>query len=117
MLVFVNTIAEIVHSRVHDWGGQCNKNLGNAFVIIWRIGDEITLMDQLQGGKKLRHTNSYADLQDQQSSLLVGDSSSLNGLVSSKINHHKSNVSNDELIANQRKKANGNNLLILCCNI
>eukprot|EP00605_Chrysophyceae_sp_TOSAG23-4_P001372 GSChrysophyteH1.ASY1.ANO1.1492.1 assembled CDS len=37
VLVFVNTIAEIVHSRVHYWGGQCNKNLGNAFVILWRI--------------------------------------------------------------------------------
>ncbi len=44
MLTFVNTIAEIVHSQVHTWGGQCNKNLGNAFVIVWRIGDEKALM-------------------------------------------------------------------------
>lgn len=75
VLLFVNTIAEIVHSRVHGWGGQCNKNLGmkrnlllssmkfrslcllykqnagNAFVIVWRIGDEKTLMEQTQGGK------------------------------------------------------------------
>lgn len=76
VLLFVNTIAEIVHSRVHGWGGQCNKNLGkectvcmyvcmdgqahiihvkillqgNAFVIVWRIGDEKTLMEQTQGG-------------------------------------------------------------------
>jgi hypothetical protein len=28
---------------VHTWSGQCNKNLGNAFVIVWRIGDEHTL--------------------------------------------------------------------------
>jgi hypothetical protein len=28
---------------VHAWSGQCNKNLGNAFVIVWRIGDEHTL--------------------------------------------------------------------------
>ena len=45
MLTFVNTIAEIVHSNVHSWGGQCNKNLGNAFVIVWRIGDEATLLE------------------------------------------------------------------------
>ena len=49
VLVFVNTIAEIVHSRVHYWGGQCNKNLGNAFVIIWRIGDELDVQLQSQG--------------------------------------------------------------------
>jgi hypothetical protein len=28
---------------VHAWSGQCNKNLGNAFVIVWRIGDEKTI--------------------------------------------------------------------------
>ena len=44
ILTFVNSIAEIVHSSVQHWGGQCNKNLGNAFVVIWRIGDEETLM-------------------------------------------------------------------------
>jgi hypothetical protein len=44
VLTFINTIAEIVHSQVHSWGGQCNKNLGNAFVIVWRIGDEETLI-------------------------------------------------------------------------
>jgi hypothetical protein len=44
VLLFVNTIAEIVHSQVHNWGGQCNKNLGNAFVLVWRIGDEKTLI-------------------------------------------------------------------------
>jgi len=52
VLIFVNTIAEIVHSRVHYWGGQCNKNLGNAFVIIWRIGDELDVQLQSQGGSK-----------------------------------------------------------------
>ena len=40
ILIFVNTIAEVVHHNVTKWGGQCNKNLGNAFVIVWRIPDE-----------------------------------------------------------------------------
>jgi hypothetical protein len=40
---------------VHTWSGQCNKNLGNAFVIVWRIGDEYTLaagqqQHRLRGG-------------------------------------------------------------------
>jgi len=54
VLVFVNTVADIVHSNVHTWSGQCNKNLGNAFVIVWRIGDEQTLSDNAEaarGGK------------------------------------------------------------------
>lgn len=49
VLTFVNTVAEIVHSRVHYWGGQVNKNLGNAFVILWRIGDELDVQMQTQG--------------------------------------------------------------------
>lgn len=43
IMTFVNTIAAIVHNYVHDWKGQCNKNLGNAFLVVWRIGDEHTL--------------------------------------------------------------------------
>jgi hypothetical protein len=51
VLVFVNTIAEIVHKNAHDWSGQCNKNLGNAFVIVWRIGDEHQLNAQRKASK------------------------------------------------------------------
>jgi class 3 adenylate cyclase len=52
VLTFVNTVAEIVHSRVHYWGGQVNKNLGNAFVILWRIGDEIDVQMQTAGNSQ-----------------------------------------------------------------
>jgi len=49
IMQFVNSIAEIVHSNVTHWGGQVNKNLGNAFVVIWRIGDEEFIMSKLGG--------------------------------------------------------------------
>lgn len=52
VLTFVNTVAEIVHSRVHYWGGQVNKNLGNAFVILWRIGDELDVQMQTAGNSQ-----------------------------------------------------------------
>jgi len=45
VLPFVNSIANIVHSAVHTWKGQCNKNLGNAFVIVWRIENETKLSE------------------------------------------------------------------------
>jgi class 3 adenylate cyclase len=47
IMTFVNTIAEVVHQLVHDWRGQVNKNLGQAFLIVWRIGDEETLHEIL----------------------------------------------------------------------
>lgn len=43
IMTFVNTIAAIVHNCVHEWKGQSNKNLGNAFLVVWRIGDEYSL--------------------------------------------------------------------------
>jgi hypothetical protein len=57
VLVFVNTIAEVVHGCIQTWGGQSNKNLGNAFVLIWRIGEEEELVAITSGDKK-RNTSS-----------------------------------------------------------
>jgi hypothetical protein len=33
ILQFVNTIADIVHGCVHEWGGQTNKNLGIVVIV------------------------------------------------------------------------------------
>ena len=53
ILNFVNSVAEIVHSNAQHWGGgQCNKNLGNAFVIIWRLGDETSLAGVAGAGRR-----------------------------------------------------------------
>ena len=49
ILRFVNSIAAIVHGCIQAWGGQSNKNLGNAFVLVWRIGDEETLLALTSG--------------------------------------------------------------------
>ncbi len=43
IMTFVNKVADIVHEEVSRWGGSCNKNLGNAFLMVWRMGDEATL--------------------------------------------------------------------------
>lgn len=34
---FVNTIAEIVHSEVHEHYGAANKNIGDAFLLVWKF--------------------------------------------------------------------------------
>ena len=53
ILTFVNIIASIVHESVVHWDGQCNKNLGNAFVILWRISDENTLLNIMKVRRQL----------------------------------------------------------------
>jgi hypothetical protein len=45
VLAFVNQVATIVHGNTYNWHGACNKNLGNSFLLIWRIGDMERLMD------------------------------------------------------------------------
>jgi len=45
IMTFLNTIARIVHDEVTRWVGLCNKNLGNAFLMVWRIGDESALQE------------------------------------------------------------------------
>lgn len=37
---FVNSIAEIVHSEVDKYGGSSNKNLGDAFLLVWKFRAE-----------------------------------------------------------------------------
>lgn len=43
VMILINDIASVVHDEVYRWAlgehGQCNKNLGPAFLMVWRIGD------------------------------------------------------------------------------
>jgi hypothetical protein len=43
VMILINDVANIVHSEVFRWGygdrGQCNKNLGSSFLMVFRIGD------------------------------------------------------------------------------
>jgi hypothetical protein len=36
-MVFVNEIAEIVHGVVHHFSGSANKNIGDAFLLVWKF--------------------------------------------------------------------------------
>ncbi|GMH51198.1 hypothetical protein TrRE_jg11895 [Triparma retinervis] len=63
IMTFVNSVARIVHEQVTRWGGTCNKNLGNAFLMIWRIGDEDELGDS-SARRKLLAMNSKGGIGD-----------------------------------------------------
>ena len=42
VMVFVNSIAEIVHHSVDSFGGAANKNIGDAFLLVWKLYSEST---------------------------------------------------------------------------
>jgi class 3 adenylate cyclase len=39
-MVFVNEIAEIVHGLVDRFSGAPNKNIGDAFLLVWKLSDK-----------------------------------------------------------------------------
>jgi class 3 adenylate cyclase len=34
---FVNDVAEIVHGIIHKYAGSANKNIGDAFLLVWKF--------------------------------------------------------------------------------
>lgn len=43
VMILINDVSRVVHDEVYRWSlggsGQCNKNLGKAFLMVFRIGD------------------------------------------------------------------------------
>ncbi len=37
VMIFVNNIGEVVHSMVDRYLGAANKNIGDAFLLVWKI--------------------------------------------------------------------------------
>ena len=36
-MVFVNSVADIVHGFIDKYAGAPNKNIGDAFLLVWKI--------------------------------------------------------------------------------
>jgi hypothetical protein len=36
-MLFVNNIGDIVHTMVDRYSGAANKNIGDAFLLVWKI--------------------------------------------------------------------------------
>ena len=45
-MVFVNEIAEIVHGIVDSFSGAPNKNIGDAFLLVWKLPEELVESDE-----------------------------------------------------------------------
>ena len=46
VMLFVNTIANVVHKIVDKFGGSANKNIGDAFLIVWKFPEECFITNQ-----------------------------------------------------------------------
>lgn len=64
VMMFVNSIAQIVHKTVDKYGGAANKNIGDAFLLVYKFPPEeiITLPDGTMDLKRSRITKNVADL-------------------------------------------------------
>ena len=45
-MIFVNEIAEIVHGVADSFHGAANKNIGDAFLMVWKIPEDLMIVDE-----------------------------------------------------------------------
>lgn len=46
-MLFVNEIGEIVHGLVDQFSGAANKNIGDAFLLVWKFHEDEVERDVL----------------------------------------------------------------------
>lgn len=46
VMMFVNEIAEIAHGTINKYSGAPNKNIGDAFLFVWKFEKEDTFTDE-----------------------------------------------------------------------
>jgi hypothetical protein len=62
-MVFVNEIAEIVHGIVDSYNGSANKNIGDAFLLVWKFhNDDVVEEDNHE--LKLKEENRVHQIAD-----------------------------------------------------
>mmetsp|Transcript_13971 Transcript_13971/g.15423 ORF Transcript_13971/g.15423 Transcript_13971/m.15423 type:complete len:362 (-) Transcript_13971:23-1108(-) len=63
IMMFVNEIARIVHTSVDHFSGQCNKNIGDAFLFVWKFEEKDVIAEEGQE-LSLRNYNSVYQIAD-----------------------------------------------------
>jgi class 3 adenylate cyclase len=56
VFVFTNRIANVVHSICNSYGGSANKNIGDAFLVSWRL-DEAPIKEDVDDDPFREHSN------------------------------------------------------------
>jgi class 3 adenylate cyclase len=62
-MVFVNEIGELVHATVDSYAGAANKNIGDAFLLVWKLPQEDAEMQKkLMVAKKTVRSTQTAEM-------------------------------------------------------
>jgi hypothetical protein len=56
-MIFVNNIGEVVHSIVDRYGGAANKNIGDAFLLVWKFDESVWINEK--GEIELKNELTY----------------------------------------------------------
>lgn len=75
-MIFVNEIAEIVHTLVDFYSGAANKNIGDAFLLVWKFQDDQIMIDPLSKEltvKKINQSKQRADMSIVSFLRIIGD--------------------------------------------
>ena len=63
-MLFVNNIGEICHSMVDRFAGAANKNIGDAFLLVWKMPDEKYTIDETDNSVEFIDKNYISILAD-----------------------------------------------------
>ena len=63
-MLFTNEIASIVHGKVDLYGGAANKNIGDAFLLVFKFAEADVIKDgsSVEINSKSKHVQEVADL-------------------------------------------------------
>jgi len=61
---FVNDIGEIVHGMVDKYSGSANKNIGDAFLLVWKYPKEDLIIDEITGDMRVKECARVSQLSD-----------------------------------------------------
>ena len=64
VMVFVNGIAESCHGIVNKYGGAANKNIGDAFLLVWKFKEEDIEKENITNQIVLKDCTSVSTLAD-----------------------------------------------------
>ena len=107
IMILINDIAAVLHEEVYRWGyedsGQCNKNLGNAFLMVYRIGSvsevvekreraEAVIFSTENTAKSLRRRHQSAAIAQQQQQKQLAKSQRLNSMQLRLSRSHVDNI-------------------------
>lgn len=59
-MLFVNEIGEIIHGIVDRYSGAANKNIGDAFLLVWKFESDMQYIDKQTGELHAKESSKVA---------------------------------------------------------